>query len=202
MYNNTVQHRLGAYPPRCLPRYLYVCSCLPTHSLSRERVACRNRATRGQLRARSEISDACARLLLSCRPCMTFLLQPSGLTHLPLLGGRVQRENVVATQKNASDPGGPYALCHVLNVLDASQRFQPSEHLVPIHSAPFHASNLLISGASFPTRARYIPTSISSPLVPCICAVLAIVAFSSTVKCRPALSPSPFGGDSVHGAGR
>lgn len=126
---------------------------------------------------------------------------PSDLTHVRLLGGRVQRSNVVSTEKAASDSGRAHALCHIFNVLNASQHSQPSEHLVSIHPASFNAPYLLISGSSFGTRPWHRPAGISPPSVPCICTVLAIVASSPTVERRPAVSPSTFRGNPVHCAG-
>lgn len=140
--------------------------------------------------------DILARVV--CRNRGKFAVQ---LTNVPLLGGRPQRSNVVAIPREASNSSCAYALCHVFNILKASQCSQPSERLVSIHPTPFNAPNLLISSAYFAARAQHCPTGIFSPLVPCICAVLAIVASSPSAECRSAVSPSPFGGNAVHCAG-
>lgn len=125
----------------------------------------------------------------------------SGLRCTLSHGAGVQRENVVAIHTEASDSGRAHALYHVFDVLNASEHSQPPQHLVSVHPAPFHAPDLLISGASFATRAQRHPASIPSILISWIGAILAVVASPPTAKLRPAVAPSPLGGNAVQCAG-
>lgn len=181
--------------PTSIPTYLPTWWAQP----SAGRAVCRNRATADipGFKLTSTTPAPCLLSLAVEKPEVSTTATWFHMHTAQQRGRRLQGKNVVTKQTEASDSSHADALCRIFNILDASQQFQRPEHLVSIHSAPFHASDLLISCASFATRAHH-PAGVSWILTPCFSAILAIIASSPAAKCRPAASPSPLGGNTVH----